>query len=126
MKKIYAAMFKTVSLSFAVIMFVVTMSVLGPHMTASAAEVYIGVVPPEKRILQTGQKIQPLDQYGRPDHTKDYWEVDQRGNLIQKQAGTRFTNPNGQNYRIEGGTLRPIDHLGRIELDKKPIKLNDR
>tara|TARA_R110002073_G_scaffold260089_5_gene423060 strand:+ start:640 stop:1020 length:381 start_codon:yes stop_codon:yes gene_type:complete len=126
MKKIYETMFNTVSLSIVVTVFVVILSVLGPRMTASTAEVYIGVVPPEKRILQTRQRVQPLDKYGRPDHTKDYWEVDQRGNLIQKQAGTRFTNPNGQNYRIEGGTMKPIDHLGRIEHNKKGIKLNDR
>jgi len=67
-----------------------------------------------------------LDKYSRPDHTKDYWQVERRGNIIQKQTGTKFTNPNDQNYRIEGGTLRPIDKLRRIEHNKKPIKLNDR
>ena len=77
-------------------------------------------------LLQTSQRIQPLDKYGRPDHTKDYWVVDQRGNLIQKIAGTNRTNTKGQNYRIEGGTMKPIDHLGRIEHNKKSIKLNDR
>lgn len=121
MKKIYEAMMTTMSLSF-----VVAMLVVGPQLTASAAEIYIGVIPPEKRPLQTGQKIRPIDHLGRVDHTKDYWVVDQRGNLIQKIAGTNRTNTKGQNYRIEGGTMKPIDHLGRIQHNKKGIKLNDR
>jgi len=120
MKKICNAVITTVSLSFAV-----TMLVLGPQMTASAAEAS-GFQPIKERFLQTGQRIQPLDHLGRPDYTKDYWEVDQRGNLIQKEAGTSFTNPKGQNYRIEGGIMKPIDKLGRVEHNKKGIKLNDR
>jgi hypothetical protein len=118
MKKIYKAVITTVSLSV-----VVTMLMLGPQLMASEAS---GFQPIKERLLQTGQRIQPLDHLGRPDYTKDYWEVDQRGNLIQKVAGTNRTNPKGQNYRIEGGIVKPIDKLGRVEHNKKPIKLNDR
>lgn len=121
MKKIYSAMISTMSL-----LFVVAMLVMGPNVTALAAEVFIGKVPTDKQPIKFGQRIQPLDQLGRPDYTKDYWKVDQRGNLIQKAAGTNRRATGGQNYRIEGEILRPIDSSGRIQHSKSPIKLNDR
>jgi len=80
---------------------------------------------PENVLEKPGTIVRPLDNLGRPDHSKNYWKVDQKGDLIKFKAGTNRRTTKGQNYRIEGNKAKPIDHLGRIDHTKKPIKIGN-
>jgi hypothetical protein len=108
----------------AMLLFVIANLVLGPQVTALAAEAK--KEEPKSELKTPGSILRPLDKYGNPDYTKPYWKVDRHGNLIQYEAGTQHRRWNGQNYRVEGQQLQPIDRYGSRQYNKPRVKLNDR